>query len=201
MKKGELRPGKGLRSKNEERGFSMIEAVVVVSIVVIVAAMAVVELNPARQQWGANAAMIQVASQLRQAREMAIESRRDVQVTFIGNNQIQLTRVNLPAGAAPTVFPAVPIQSPVVFMLTPGAPDTPDGFGDLGAIEFEGLVGGPPTMMFQSDGTFVDTVGNLVNGTVFLGIPNVPVTARAVTVVGATGRIRMYKGTGKGWVL
>lgn len=184
-----------------ERGFSTIETVVVVAIVLIIAAMAVVQLDPARQQWQANAGMIQVASQLRQARELAITGRRNVQVQFLGNNQIRLTRLNLPAGAAPTLLSTVPIQAPVIFMLTPGAPDTPDAFGNLGAVEFGGLVGGPPTMMFQSDGTFVDTAGNILNGTVFLGIPNVPVTARAVTVVGATGRIRMYKGTGRGWVL
>jgi hypothetical protein len=85
-------------------------------------------------------------------------------------------------------------------MLTPGAPDTPDGFGNKGAVEFGGLVGGPPTMLFQSDGTFVDTNGNLMNGTVFIGIPNVPTSGRAVTVVGATGRIRMYKANPTGWM-
>jgi prepilin-type N-terminal cleavage/methylation domain-containing protein len=185
--------------RNGERGFSMLEMLVVVFIVLALAGMAIVQLNPARQQWQANAAMIQVASQLRQARELAISGRRNIQVQFVGNNSIRLTRLNI--AAAPTILSTVPIQSPFIFMLTPGVPDTPDAFGNLGGIEFGGLVNGPPTMMFQSDGTFVDTVGNILNGTVFLGIPNVPVAGRAVTVVGATGRIRMYKGTGRGWVL
>lgn len=178
----------------------MIEMVVVVMIVLIVAGIAIIKLNPAHQQQQANAAMIQISSQLMKARETAIEQRRDVTVTFNANNSITLTQLNLPAGAAPTNLGTVPIQAPAVFMTMPGMPDTPDGFGNLGAVYFNGIAGGLPGMMFQSDGTFVDAAGNFVNGTVFIGIPNVPSSARAVTLLGATGKIRMYKGNGTGWV-
>jgi len=176
----------------------MIELLIVTFILMIVSAMAIVQLAPTYQQQEANAAMIQVASQLRQAREIAMTRRRDIQVSFIGNNQIQLTQFNLPAGQ--TVLSTVPIQAPVVFMLNPGTPDTPDAFGNAGSIEFGGIVGGPPTMMFQSDGTFVSTTGVILNGTVFLGEPKVPAATRAVTILGATGRIRMYKANPTGWI-
>jgi hypothetical protein len=86
------------------------------------------------------------------------------------------------------------------FTLTAGKGDTPDAFGNAGPIVFEGIVGGPPTMMFQSDGTFVDTAGNLINGTVFLGMTNEPSAARAVTLVGSTGRIRMWRNNAAAWV-
>jgi type II secretory pathway pseudopilin PulG len=186
------------RSGGDERGFSMIELLIVVLILMTVGAMAIIQLSPTLQQQQANAAMIQIASEMRQARELAMTERRNIQVSFAGNNQITLTRMNLPVGLA--VLGTVPIQAPAVFMLTPGAPDTPDGFGNKGAIEFGNVVGGPPTMLFQSDGTFVDTSGNLLNGTVFIGIPKVPTAARAVTIVGSTGRIRMYKANPTGWV-
>jgi Tfp pilus assembly protein FimT len=189
---------KARESGGEERGFSMIELLIVVLVLMTVGAMAIIQLSPTLQQQQANAAMIQIASELRQARELAMTERRNIQVSFPVNNQITLTRMNLPAGQA--VLGTVPIQAPAVFMLTPGAPDTPDGFGNNGAIEFGNVVNGPPTMLFQSDGTFVDTAGNLLNGTVFIGIPNVPTSGRAVTVVGATGRIRMYKANPTGWV-
>jgi type II secretory pathway pseudopilin PulG len=187
------------RTRHSQRGFSTIEMVVVVMIVMIVAGIAIIKLNPTRQQQQADAAMIQVSSQLRKAREIAIEKRRDVTVTFSGNNSITLTQLNLPAGAAPTNLGTIPIQAPAVFMTMPGMPDTPDGFGNTDPVYFNGIAGGPPGMMFQSDGTFVDAVGNYVNGTVFIGIANVPSSARAVTVLGATGNIRTYKGTGTGW--
>lgn len=180
-----------------ERGFSVIELLIVIAIVMIIAAMTIVTMDPVRQQQQADAAMFEVASQLRLARETAIEHRRYIVVSFPSNNSITLTRLELPAGA--TVLSTVPIQAPAIFMLTPGMLDTPDGFGNSAPIEFEGISGGPPNMMFQSDGTFVDAVGNYVNGTVFIGLPAVPSTARAVTVLGATGKIHMYKPSGTGW--
>jgi type II secretory pathway pseudopilin PulG len=181
----------------------MVELVVVVGLIMAIMAMAIIKMQPTVQGFQATGAMTTVAAQLRLARELAITERRDIQVSFTGTNTITITRVvtagmvanpNEPTGVIRTIN----LANPSVFMLTPGMPDTPDGFGDTGAIEFEGIVGGPPTMMFQSDGTFVDTVGNLVNGTVFIGIPNVPNAGRAVTVLGATGRIRMYRSSGRG---
>jgi Tfp pilus assembly protein FimT len=189
---------KARESRGEERGFSTIELLIVVLVLMTVSAMAIVQLAPTVQQQQANAAMIEIASELRQAREIAMTERRDIQVSFPSNNQITLTRMNLPAGQA--VIATMPIQAPAVFMLNPGTPDTPDAFGNAGAIEFGNVVGGPPTMLFQSDGTFVDTGGNILNGTVFISIPNSPTATRAVTVVGATGRIRMYKANPTGWV-
>ncbi len=198
VKKRDTNLRRARRGGGQTRGFSMIELLIVTFILMIVSAMAIVELAPTYQQQEANAAMIQVASQLRQAREIAMTQRRDIQVSFIGNNLIQLTQLNLPAGQ--TVLSTVPIQAPVVFMLNPGTPDTPDAFGNAGPIEFGGIVGGPPTMMFQSDGTFVSTTGVILNGTVFLGEPKVPAATRAVTILGATGRIRMYKANPTGWI-
>lgn len=187
-------------------GYSMVEVLVVIGIIMTIMAMAILKMQPTWQGFQATGAMTMTASQLRLARELAITERRNIQVTFTGTNTITLTRVltlgmvanpNEPFG----VFRTVQVSNPTQFMLTPGMPDTPDAFGNNGAIEFESIVGGPPTMMFQSDGTFVDGVGNLVNGTVFIGIPKIPNAARAITVVGATGRIRMYKGTGNGgWI-
>jgi type II secretory pathway pseudopilin PulG len=183
---------------HRERGFSVIEMMVVVLITMIVAAMALIAMSPTRQQIQADAAMVQVASQLRLARERAIEQRRDVLVSFdTAANTITLTQQNLPAGS--TVLSTIPIQAPAQFMLMPGMSDTPDAFGDKSAIYFEGLSGGPVGMGFQSDGTFIDGAGNLVNGTVFLGIAGVPSSARAITVLGATGKIRMYRAIGSGW--
>jgi hypothetical protein len=52
-------------------------------------------------------------------------------------------------------------------------------------------------MMFQSDGEFLDGATALpINGTVFLGIPGQQSTARAVTVLGTTGRVRGWKSNG-----
>jgi type II secretory pathway pseudopilin PulG len=176
----------------------MVETVIVIAVLLIVSAMAVIKMEPMIQQIRANAAMDQVMGQLRIGREAAIAERRNIIVQFQNNNQIQLTRVNVPVGQV--VLSTLAVEPSVVFMTFDGVPDTPDGFGNVAPVYFEGINGGPVGMQFQSDGTFVDGVGNLVNGTVFLGIAGVPSSARAVTVLGATGRVRSYKATPNGWI-
>jgi Tfp pilus assembly protein FimT len=196
VKKRETNSRDMCRRGNQQRGFTMYELAIVCVLIMVISAMAIVQLHPAIQQRQADGAMAEVASQLRLAREMAISQRRQIQVQFVGTNQIVLTRLNINPGVVGGTF----LQPPMTYRLTAGKGDTPDAFGNAGAIEFEGIVGGPPTMMFQSDGTFVDTAGNLINGTVFMGMANEPSVARAVTVVGSTGRIRMWRNNGGAWI-
>jgi len=178
-------------------GFTLVEMVIVVAVIFIVCAMAVLQLQPLLVVEQANTAMDQVMDQLRYAREAAIAQRRNVQVQFLGTNVVQLTRYEY--NGSTTILITLSLQKPIQYTVFPSLPDTPDGFGNTSAIDFEGLPSGPPVMLFQSDGTFVDNAGNLVNGTVFLGFPGNPGTARAITVLGATGRIRAYHASGSTW--
>jgi prepilin-type N-terminal cleavage/methylation domain-containing protein len=74
----------------------------------------------------------------------------------------------------------------------------PDAFGlKAGGIAF----GAATSFLFNSDGTLIDQNGNPLNGTVFMAIPSVARSFRAVTVMGGTGRIRGYKWDGLRWVL
>jgi hypothetical protein len=77
-----------------------------------------------------------------------------------------------------------------------GVPDTPDAFGSATAVDF----GGKSPLIFQSDGTLADNLGSPVSGSVFIGQAGHPETARAVTLLGATGRVRGYLWTGSLWV-
>jgi len=90
----------------------------------------------------------------------------------------------------------------VTFMTFATEPDTPDAFGNATPICFGAVAGcpNPPFMQFQSNGTFVDGTGTPLNGTVFLGVTNIPTSARAITLLGTTGQVRLYKGTGSGWI-
>jgi prepilin-type N-terminal cleavage/methylation domain-containing protein len=205
MKSGQKR-SKGCVCGNPGRGFTLIELLVVIGMIFIIAGMAMVQLQPAWQQSQANAGMDQIKSVLRTARETAISQRRTIAVKFTGNNTISLYQfvvVGATSTLAATPFLTMPIQKNVTFMTFSAMPDTPDAFGLPGGgsgIEFGLVVGGPPSgMQFQSDGTFTDGSGIPINGTVFLGVTNIPATARATTVLGNTGRVRGYYGTGKGW--
>jgi prepilin-type N-terminal cleavage/methylation domain-containing protein len=189
----------GQQSRGSQRGFSMIEMMVVIAIIMVIAAMAILQLQPALQQNRAAAAAAQVKSALRQGRETAIAARRTVQVQFFtgapcqaGSACIVLTRLDPPANV-PTVILTLPVEGSVQFMQFAGEPDTPDAFGNGAPIFFGGVANGPPTMEFQSDGSFTDGNGNVIVGTIFLGIPNFRSTAMAVTLLGGTGRTHSYR--------
>jgi hypothetical protein len=106
------------------------------------------------------------------------------------------------ATQAANPYLTMPIEPGVFFGTYSGETDTPDTYGipSSGGIMFNGLSGGPGSgMLFQSDGTFTDGSGNPINGTVFLVVQGVNNSARAVTVLGNTGRIHAYKNGVSGW--
>jgi prepilin-type N-terminal cleavage/methylation domain-containing protein len=197
---------KARRSGESARGFSMVEMVVVIAIALVVMSIALIQVQPALLQIHANTAKDEVQSALRLARETAISDRRNVQVEFLTNppamqagNYVRLTRKG--GGAGPDiVILTMPIQNTVIYTTFNGLPDTPDAYGNASPIYFGGVANGPAAGMFyQSDGTFVTSTGVLINGTAFMGVPNQPSTARAVTVLGATGRVRSYHVSGTTW--
>ncbi|MFZ0522589.1 MAG: hypothetical protein WAL95_16305 [Candidatus Acidiferrales bacterium] len=196
----------GRTGGTRELGFSVVELLIVILIALVVTGIAVVKSQPALQQNRAFAGAMQVKSAMRQARETAISARRTVQVQFFtglpctaGYACVQLTRLDPPANV-PTVILTLPIENSVQFMLFPGEIDTPDGFGNVAPITFAGVANGPPAMQFQSDGSFTDGNGNVINGTVFLGIANFIDTPTAVTILGGTGRARAWRLRGGSWV-
>ena len=206
-----------------QRGFSILEMMIVTIVIFIVVAEAVLQLEPAWQQIQANSALNQVKTTLRQARELSISQRRTIIVAFpaagsgachnSGNvsNCITLTLMNVTAGSPPTQtaattpFLTAPLEGNVKFLTYTGEPDTPDAFIGTPPTApngiYTGSAAGAPTsgMQFESDGTFDNGSGVPINLTIFLGETNLPTTARAITILGNTGRVTWYQGTGKAW--
>jgi hypothetical protein len=85
------------------------------------------------------------------------------------------------------------------------------GFGNSSAINFTPATGGTAglAIMFSTSGSLVGSTGssgyntvgnnNPVNASIFTGIAGRSNTARAVTVMGTTGRVRSYSWTGSTW--
>jgi prepilin-type N-terminal cleavage/methylation domain-containing protein len=200
VKKTEAKSMAERRTGNRQSGFSMMELLIVVSIILIVTAISITQLRPNLQNARIDAAMRQVLDTLRQAREYSIANRRYVQLKFPATNQLQLIQLDTltpGAGGINPVLDTVTLSPPLIFTLD-GMPDTPDAYGNGGPIYFEGIVNGPVGgMVFQSDGEFLDGATFLpINGTVFLGVTGQQSTARAVTVLGTTGRVRGWKSQG-----
>jgi len=189
-----LRRITALRRPNREAGFSLVEACATILIICIVSGFAILEFNGMAPGMTANAALSETVAQLRKGRELAIAQRRNIEVKFLGNNQIQLVRDDVPAGT--TILSTITLEGKIQFHLFDGVPDTPDSFGRAAAVDF----GGAASLIFLSDGTLVDAGGNPLNGSVFFGQEDRPETARAVTILGATGRVRGYRWTGSAWI-
>ena len=170
------------------------ELTFVLGIMSILIGIAVVQIGASRPGLMGDGGMRVVLSQLNQARELAITQRRNMRVVFASPATVQIYREEVP-GPTTTLVQTVPIEGGVRFVLTAGLPDTPDAFGSSSALAF----GTATELKFAPDGTLVNQTGATLNGTVFLAIANLPLSARAVTVLGSTGRVRGYRWDGRAW--
>jgi prepilin-type N-terminal cleavage/methylation domain-containing protein len=202
-------------AKTAERGFSLIEMMMVVVCVAVVAGIAIMSTVSATYSSKATNAMDAVIEVLRKGRLTALTMRRNVLVTFTAPNEIQLTVETLtgetPAAVIPPVYLNDNVPGGLQFYLYPGLPDTPMAFGNSTALTFTPASGGSSglAVMFSTSGSFVGTtassgfnvVGNSnpVNASIFMAIPGQQNTARAVTILGSTGRVRSYSWTGSTW--
>ena len=185
--------------RGDERGFSLIEMLVVASLSAVLMAMAVVQIGASRASMNADNAMRLVMSELNRARDTAMAQRRNVQITFPGaSNEIQLLRIGIAPEPPTTLLRRTIMEGNIRFMLPSGTPDTTDAFGAGGPLDFDGAP--LNQIIFNSDGMLVHrTSGTILNGTIFMAAPNDQFATRAITVLGSTGRVRAYKRLNTVW--
>jgi prepilin-type N-terminal cleavage/methylation domain-containing protein len=184
------------------RGFSMVELMIVIALVLVVTAFSIMAIQPALKQGHVTQAYNTTLMAMRQARDTSVAQRQIYFVTFIGGplpNSITITQ-----GSTGTVTATYFLPTDVAFDAEAGIPTsqvafptTPDGFGIGGtAIDFDqGIVGGVKNVIyFYPDGSAEDVIGNVNNGVVYMAMPGFANTSRAITLWGATGRLR-------GWII
>jgi prepilin-type N-terminal cleavage/methylation domain-containing protein len=192
---------------SRDRGFSVVELLVVTTIGLILSAVAVMNIAPLMKQSNAKSAQEMVLGEMRNAHERAINERRIYRFTFVPPSTIQLevgTPNNLRAritGAQATFGPAQPpltLPNGYRFVALAGIPTTaakvPDGFGSgANPVDFDIDYGGGQTQIyFQPDGRALDAQNRLNNGVVYMADPSDLLTSQAVSLYGSTGR-------SKGW--
>jgi prepilin-type N-terminal cleavage/methylation domain-containing protein len=184
---------------HDEAGYSLVEMMIVVGITSVLAGAAVFQIGQSRPAALGDGAMRVVLSQMNAARERAITERRQMRLTFT-NNTVTILREEIP-GPTLTSLSAVPFEGGVQFLTVTGVGDipSPDNIGNSTAIVFPTATGTPPEVKFSSEGTFINQDGIPLNGTIFVGLQNQRVSARAVSIFGATGRIRAYRFNGRDW--
>jgi prepilin-type N-terminal cleavage/methylation domain-containing protein len=188
-----------IRRIRQEQGYTLTELMLVVAIGLILVGMAMGGVPAFIKVSKADGGLALAASGLRQARELSISNRRNVRLTF-GTNTIMITKVEYCAGVgctpATTLMYTIRLEGRNEFRLSTGLPDTPDAFGMASATAFGTAV--PP--MFTTDGSFINSNGDVLNGTLFIGVPGETISARAITVFGPTGAMRLWRWDGRQWV-
>lgn len=187
----------------------------VIAVFMIMGGITFISLQPVIKDAHVSTAYDDVLMTLRAARQKAITERKQYIVCFglatpagaatpLGGpnaRSIQVYRwdanTNLSAAVQLTRL-ELPID--MDFQTVPGIPNTPatvpDGFGNGNiALDFDqGVAGGiRDQVMFMPDGSALDTNGASNSGIVYVGRTADLYSARAVTVYGATGRIRGWR--------
>jgi prepilin-type N-terminal cleavage/methylation domain-containing protein len=191
-------------ASNKQRGFSLLELMVVICIILILAGIGFISLQPMLKRSHVDSGYETTLMALRNTRNLAITQSHEYYVNFnpagfpAGTIQVQYQPAAVGGGAAPPLQQVITYSLPadVNFGVLAGFPaSTPDGFG-TNAINFgQSLAGAPMNYgVFMPDGTSRDQLGNFNSGVVYLTpADNNIYNSRAITVWGMTGRIRGWR--------
>jgi len=197
------------------RGFSLLELIIVMSLLMIVAGITFMALQPSLKDARTNQAFDLTLMQLRIARQRAIAERKQYIVCFgIAAPTGALTPLGAPTAQSVQLFrwdagtalsaavqiSASNLPTDLQFLTVAGIPTTPttvpDGFGSGStAIDFDQGIGGgiKNQVMFLPDGSAHDTNGSWNSGVIYVARTGDLYSSRAVTLYGATGRIRGWR--------
>lgn len=181
-------------------GFTLIEVLIVMLVIGVVSGMSMMVLPAVIAAAKADSGSSQLTTLLRTAREQSITERRNIEVRFVAPDRVECWRIDVDEDGVTvgqTLVQQVIIGERMEYQRFAGIPDTPDGFAAAlpGTVEFTGSA----PWAFTTEGTLVDANGDVVNGTIFLGQPQTPETARAVTLFGPTALLREWRWNGAAW--
>jgi Tfp pilus assembly protein FimT len=182
-------------SWKSQLGYTMIEMIIVGALVVtgsvVVIPVTMRMVNNAR----GDSSVVMTATFLQSARNRAVAERRNFVLSFPSDNSIQVSRVDVTDGTL-TLVDTLILEDEQKFYRDGDTTDTPDAFGGTGAINFSGQ----QPVMFTSDGSLIDTQGDVTNGTIFIGKIGNGETTGAVSIWGVSGLLRSWKWRGDSWM-
>jgi Tfp pilus assembly protein FimT len=216
--KGEHKMKISQRNSNRNcgaRGFSLLEMMIVICVLMIVGGIGFMALQPALKDAKVNQAFESAMMPLRVARQRAIAERKQYIVCYgIAAPAGALTPLGAPTAQSIQTFrwdagtalsaavqiTAITLPKDIQFQTIAGLPNgvatVPDGFGNATvALDFDQNVAGgiKNQVMFMPDGSAHDVNGNLNSGILYVARNGDLYSSRAVTLYGATGRIRGWR--------
>src|SRR5437899_1297679 len=156
------------QTRRTSAGFSVTESIITVALLLIAASIAVMSVMPGVRATHVEDAYQMTLSQLRLARQIAIDKRTTCIVTFAAPGQISLTQAF--KDGTPVKTDTLQLPADVSFTNVAGIPSTPattpDGIGSGSkAIDFDQIAGGGgTTIYFQPDGWAQDAAGRVNDG-------------------------------------
>ena len=184
---------------NKDRGFSLLELTVVISLGLVISGISIMALKPLYQLNHVDAAYDTTLSVIRNYRNQSIAQSRRYIITFTAPRTItvQYWQFATPVSPAPVTVATYTLPPDIRFGVQGGFPPAaPDGFGTgLVAIDFDqGMgLGSQNYIMFMPDGSSQDITGNYNSGLVYLTRTGNVYSSRAISVFGTTGRIRGWR--------
>jgi len=180
------------------RGFSLIEMMATVTIILMVSGVAILGIQPAVRYSRINNGYNITLGAIRQARDYSVAQRQEYSVTF--SNAAVPNTITITQTGTGNVIDTYQLPTDVSFTTISGIPTAPnavpDGFGaGATAIDFDqGITGGVKNVIyFMPDGTGQDVNGNINNGVIYLARGGELDSSHAITVWGATGRLRGWR--------
>lgn len=171
------------------RGFTVIETLIVVGLIALLASVAIPGISTGLKHYRADAALDTVVGQLRLARSMAVDQRRVFSVSFdAGSRSVTLTRVD-----DDTEISSIAIGSHLSFAFGSGVAISGNNAPDRVSADTPIDLMNQTEVHFRPDGSAVTSGGALCNGVVHMAVIQDPTVARAVSVFGATGKIKGWR--------
>ena len=190
------------------RGFSLLEMMTVIAIGFILASIAFITLMPTLKQNHVDQAYDTAISTLRNYRNQSITQSKRYILTFAtpGTITVYYWGKGVPTDPAPVQVATYALPTDIQFAVQSGFPNPgPDGFGTgVAAVSMNNcVVLTQACLIFMPDGSAQDDAGNFNNAVVYLSRPGELYSSRAITVWGATSRVRgwrLYNQSGNKWV-
>ena len=196
--------------QNSSRGFSLLELMITVSIILIMGGITFISLQPLMKQNDVHNAFDTTLEVIRNYRNMAITKSSRYIITFAPGTvgppataatlTVQYWGTGVPVAPAPVTIATYQLPTDIQFGVIAGFPTSattvPDGFGaGATALDFDqGMgLGSQNYIMFMPDGSSQDTLGNWNSGVLYLTRASDLYSSRAITVFGPTGRVRGYR--------
>lgn len=183
-----------IQASKSHGGFTLLEMVIVLGIIIVGSAIVIPVSRQMVRDADSDSSLELTATFLQGARNRAISERRNIVLTFLTDHSMQIERVEVPSGTQ-TVLDTLTLNGDEQFLKMDGTTDTPDLFGNAANVNFTGT----QPVMFTSDGSLIDSAGDVANGTIFIARPDAPDTARAISITGVTGLLRKWKWRGSEW--